>query len=137
MRLEQVIIASLVFGFAILAGVHFIGDINSNYGTNMSTDDFSGVYDTINSTYTEVSIGQKNKTFGDPITSANTFDSALQGSFTAVRQTQNVFTIVNDIINAITTKFGLPNFVALFGIAAFLTSIVFVIIYIFVRFQPR
>lgn len=136
MRLEQMIVGVALFGFIILSGVLLIGDVNESYGKNMSTDDFSEVYYTINESYNVAEL-QKNRTFGSDITTEDAFDSALRGSFSAARQTKNTFTIINDVLNAIAIRLAIPTYVVTFFITAILAIVVFALIYLFVRFQPR
>ena len=135
MEIDKFIIGILVFTAIIIGGSLIIGNLNDNYafaGTNISTSDFGGVYDTTEEVY-NMSTEMKTAVLGGEVTEGTTEDSMFKGVYKALRFIPKSFQLVGDIINATATKIGIPQFFVVLALAALAISIIFSIIYILFR----
>ena len=136
MELDKFIIGLLVFTAVVLSGVLLIGDVNSNYGEfmeeNLSTDEFTAVYDSTDEVY-NMSVDMKGSVLGGEVDEDATEDSMFKGVYKALKFVASSFSIVGDIIEAIALSFGIPKFFITLGIAGFAISIVFGLIMIIFR----
>lgn len=138
MRLDQLVLGLFVFSFVIVTGVLWIGDTNTNYasmGANMSTEDFSNVYNTINDTYA-LGQGMKNATLDADISETDSWESMTRGSYSGIRLIKNSFGIIGNVINDLALSLGIPEYIVVFAMGALAVSIVFGIIFILMRFNP-
>lgn len=135
MELDKFLIGILVFTAIIVGGTLIIGDINTNYdfaGTNISTDEFGDVYDTTNEIY-NLSQDMKDGVFGDDIEEDDTADSMFKGGYKTIRFIRESFSLVGDIINAVSMELGSPSFFVTLALAGLTIAIVFGIIMIIFR----
>ena len=135
MEIDKFIIGLLVFTAIVVGGTLIIGNLNTNYafaGANISTDDFSDVYDTTDEIY-NMSNDMKGSVLGGEVTEGTTEDSMFKGVYKALRFVLASFKLVGDIINATATKLGIPKFFVVLALAALAISIIFSIIYILFR----
>lgn len=135
MELDKFLIGLLVFTAIIVGGTLIIADLNSNYefaGTNISTDEFSTVYDTTDEIY-NLSQDMKDSVIGTEVEEDATEDSMFKGVYKTLRFVQNSFSLVGDIINAIAETIGIPSFFITLALAALAIAIVFALIYIIFR----
>lgn len=135
MELDKFLIGILVFTAIIVGGTLIIGDINTNYGftgTNISTSEFSNVYDTTDDIY-NLSQDMKDSVIGTEVEEDATEDSMFKGVYKTLRFIQNSFSLVGDIINAIAIEIGVPSFFITLALAALAISITFALIYIIFR----
>lgn len=135
MRLDHLLIGFVLFSVFVVTGVLVIGDVNENYGLTMSTDQFNDTYDTIDEMY-EISRAQYNDTVGADIDDDDSYDSYVTSSFSAVRMVYKAFDIIGNIIRDIASTLHVPAYFVTFALTALLISIIFGIIYLFVRFRP-
>jgi len=135
-RLDLFVLALVLFSLFIVGGTFLISDINNNYGTSISTDEFNDTYNTIDEMY-GLSQDMKNKTIAAEIESGDeSWESMTKGSYNAVRLVRNTFKLVGDIINDIADTLKVPSFFIVFAMASLTFMIIFGIIYLFMRFRP-
>lgn len=136
MELDKFLIGILVFTAIVVGGTLIIGNFNENYDDvmqdNISTNDFSDVYDTTNDIY-DVSQDMKDGMLGGEVDEDDTADSMFKGGYKTLRFIQDSFGLVGDIISAIATKIGIPNFFVTLALAALTISIIFGILYLVFR----
>lgn len=138
MRLDKFLMAFVVFSLIVVTGTLIIGNINTNYsdvGVNMSTDDFNDTYNTIDQMY-NISQDMKNQTYGGDIEDGDALDSAISGSYSAIRMVRNTFKLIGDIINDVAEVVGVPAYFITFAMTALTILIVFALIYLILRFRP-
>lgn len=136
MELDKFLIGILVFTALIVGGTLIIGNFNENYDDvmqdNISTDDFTGVYDTTDKIY-NLSQDMKGSILGGEVDEDDTADSMFKGGYKTIRFIQVSFSLVGDIIGAIATKMGIPSFFITLALAALTISIIFGILYLIFR----
>lgn len=133
MEIDKFMIGMLVFSAIILTGTLVIGDINNNYpDIEMSTSDFSEVYDTTDQLY-NTSQTMKGSILGGEVDDDNTENSMFRGVYSALRSVTLSFELFGDLVNAIAGTLGIPAFFITFGLAALALAITFALIYIIFR----
>jgi len=134
MKLENWVVAFIVFSVFIIGGVMFITDINTNYGKDMSTDEFTSVYNTSTEIY-QISEGMKNDTFGADVSEEESYESMIKGSYSALRLVGGTFGIFNNIIQSIAATIPIPPFLIAAIILAMIVLVVFALIYLIRGFR--
>lgn len=134
MKLENWIITFVVFSVFILGGMMLITDINTNYNKNMSTSEYSGVYNTSEDIY-NIGQGMKNDTFGGDVEEDESFESMIKGSYSALRLVGGTFGMFKDIIDNIASEIGVPEFFVYAAIIVMIVLVVFALIYIIRGFK--
>ena len=136
MELDKFLIGLLVFTALMVGGVLIIGNFNENYDDvmkeNISTSDFSSVYDTTDEIY-NISQDMKGSILGGEVDADATEDSMFKGTYKTLRFVQSSFSLVGDIVSAIATKLGIPPFFVTLALAALAISIIFGILYLILR----
>lgn len=135
MRLDKFLLGFVMFSLIVLTFVYWVQDTNTLYeplGVNMSTDDFTEVYDTINETY-DISQSMKSQTIDGDISETDSWESMTKGSYSAVRLIRNTYELSGDIINALAKKYQVPDYFIKFALTALAISIIFAIIYLVMR----
>ena len=130
LKIDSFIISILIFIFVITSAVLISQNNIDNYGLNYTTEEFSEVYNKSNEMY-EFSQDIKEKTLdAETEGSDQSWESLIKGSYSSVRLIGMSFTIVGDIVEAISATLGLPGYI----IATFMTmvtvSLIFAIIYL-------
>lgn len=136
MELDKFLLGLLVFTAVVVGGTLIIGNFNENYNDvmkeNISTSDFSSVYDTTDEIY-NISQDMKDGIIGGEVDEDATEDSMFKGVYKTVRFVQNSFSLVGDIINAVATKMGIPSIFITLALAALTISIIFGLVYLIFR----
>ncbi len=136
MEIDKFLLGLLVFTALVVGGTLIIADFNTNYGDvmrdNLSTSDFTDVYDTTDEIY-NISQDMKDGIIGGEVDEDATEDSMFKGVYKTVRFIQNSFTLVGDIIGAVATKLGAPPFFITLALAAVTISIIFGLVYLIFR----
>lgn len=136
MELDKFLIGILVFTAVVIGGTLIIGDLNENYDDvmqdNISTSDFTDVYDTTDAVY-NISQDMKDGILGGEVDEDATEDSMFKGVYKTVRFVQSSFSLVGDIINAVATKLGIPSIFITLALAALTISIIFGLVYLIFR----
>ncbi len=112
MDLDKLMIGVLVFSVYIVTGTLFMVDINTNYayaGVNLSTEDFSSVYDTSGKLY-NTSQDLKGSILGGNVDDDETENSMFRGVFSALRSVKISFELIGDIVNSIANVLPIPNY---------------------------
>ena len=135
MDLDKLMIGVLVFSVYIVTGTLFMVDINTNYayaGVNLSTEDFSSVYDTSGKLY-NTSQDLKGSILGGNVDDDETENSMFRGVFSALRSVKISFELIGDIVNSIANVLPIPHYFISFALAALALTISFALIYIIFR----
>lgn len=136
MELDKFLLGVLVFTALIVGGVLIIGNFNENYDDvmqdNISTSDFTSVYDTTDEIY-NLSQDMSDGILGGEVDEDDTSDSMFKGGYKTLRFIQSSFSLVGDIISAIATRMGIPSFFVTLALAALTISIIFGILYLVFR----
>lgn len=134
-KLDQFMIGFIAFSFLIVTAVFFIQDMNNNYSTiNASTDSFGPVYNTINETY-GIGENMKNLTLDADISDTTTLESMTKNTFSALRLIKNTFTLIGDIMQAISLEIGIPTYMITFALVALTFLITWAIILLILRLR--
>lgn len=134
-QLDKAFIGIIVFVFFILGGLQFVGNLNSSYNVNITDplfDELSEHADTIHNSSSTLN----DAVFGGDVEESSEFvikGNSIASGLSTVREG---FGVVGSVINLVATRFNLPNWVASLGFTAFLISVVFAMIYLFLRFRP-
>lgn len=141
MRPDKFIVAILILGLVVVSGSLFIGDMNESYDLNMGQDDpnFNQTLREANRTVQNMTVlvaQMQNESLGAEVTTLDTVENVFRGGFGAVRLTGNSFSLFNSMIHAIGATLNIPAAVTSVLLTIVLVSVIFSIIYIFVRFVP-
>lgn len=137
LRLDKFLGGLLIFAGIFLVSLLMIQDMNVNYDKNISTDKFNSTYNILEDTY-NITVGESNDVIGARIEGGEeTSDSMLRGAFKAIRGVRNTFVLFGEIINVLALEIGIPSFLVTLGIGVLLIGIVWSIIFLIMRFQPR
>lgn len=134
MKLHEYLLGFLIFSAVILAGLGVIVDVNSNYGTNISTDEYED-FDTRDDLQ-NLSGVMYNHTLEGDISVDDSWESMTKGAYSgsrAVKQTPKTFV---RIIEGIATYLKIPYYLVVIAISATIISIIFAIVYLIMRFKP-
>ncbi len=138
-QLDKFVISLMLLGLIVLVGALVIGDVNntySDYGANMTAEDFNDTYNKINELF-EITEGMQNDTFGGEIDSGgDELDSAIGGSYSALRLIRNTFGLFRAMVTDAADLFKVNPIFITFAIAIVIALIVFAIIYLVLRFRP-
>lgn len=135
MKLDQYLMGFIIFSLIVVSGVLIIQDVNTNYDLDMSTEEFNSTYNTIDSMY-NISQDQNDDVLGQEIDEEDPIDSAVTGSYSAIRLIYSTYDLIGNIIRDIASTLHIPAFFITFALTALTISIMFGIIYLFVRFRP-
>ena len=127
-QLDKWLIAIVIFGVFVVAGTLMIVDLNSSYGLNMSTDDFSASFNTTSTLYNTAN-DTKDRIFGGEIDKTDTASSMFAGAFSAIRLIPNSFGVVNAIAHDTAAVIGIP---AIY-IQAFMAIITILVIFALIQ----
>lgn len=134
LELDKFLLAFITFSVFIVAGVFIVGNVNNNYGDNLNTSDFSGTYNVIDDMY-NLSQDMKQQTIDADINEVESWESMTKGSYSAVRLVKNTFKLIGQILEDIASTLGVPAFFIKFAIAALTISIIFAVIFLFLRYK--
>lgn len=138
MKLEGFLIGFVLFSVFIVGMVYVIGDINENYqgiiASNLSSSEFNETYNNIDEMY-NLSNDQSEQIFGSDLESDNFVDTAYKGTFAALRQIRNTFSLLGDLFQDLVKQLGIPSFFVKFAMTALLLTIIFGIIAYVLRFK--
>jgi hypothetical protein len=138
MRFDYLLIGFLMISLFAVGGTLMIGDMNAEYTgiieNNVSTSDFSGVYNQTNKIY-ELAQSAKNQTLDADIDGGSTsIDSMIRGSYAALRLIGSTFGLFNAMAWAISDSFGIPEWIVTIAFTIFIISIIFSLIYMLFRY---
>ncbi len=141
MELHKWAVGFLIFTAIILTGLLVIGDLNSNYedlGVNISTEkledaNVTGVSDAIY----ELTLDTKGGVFGADVDETDTVDSMFTGSYKAIRFLRDTFKLFGNLIQNLAITLNIPGFFITLTVMGASLLIIFSIIYLVFRFQPR
>jgi len=136
MKLDQFVIGIVIFGLIIFVGTQMIGDANVTYNISINESEYSDVYDTIDDAY-ELSDSMKESSVEGDIDDEESWESMTKGSYSAVRQVITTpVTLMGQIMEALGQKLGIHPVIIKVGLIILSLTIIFSIIYLFMRFKP-
>lgn len=127
MRIDEFLVAFVVFSVIVVTGVLLIGDLNTNYNLDIDTSDFNETYNTIDTMY-NLSQDMKEKTIDADISDEESWESMAKGSYSALRLTKDTFGLVGDIINQVAKQLGVPAYMVTFALTVVTIVLIFAII---------
>lgn len=133
--LDKFVVAFITFSLFIVAGTFIVTNVNTNYDGNVNTSEFSGTYDVIDEMY-NISQDMKGQTIDADINDDESWESMTKGSYSAVRLVKNTFKLIGQIIEDIADVLHVPQFFVVFAITALTVTIIFAVIFLFMRFRP-
>lgn len=133
MDLAKYVIGFVIFGLFVFSGFLLMGDMNTNYGTNLSDEDFGDTFENISSDMYDTSYDMKEKTLGEEIEDENILETIVKGAFRAIKQVKNTFSIFIMVSQKIGDVLRLPTFFVAAAITIMLITVVFALIYLFMR----
>lgn len=134
-ELDKFLVGFAIFALFLTSFLFVIGQTNQDYSTSISTNSFNKTYSSIDDLY-NLSQNQKDKVIGGEVDADAFEDGAIGESLKAVRTISTTFGILGDVINDLSSEFGVPTFIIKFLLTIFTILIIFAIIYLFVRFRP-
>jgi hypothetical protein len=143
MRIDTFMVGLVFFSLFIVVGVLIIEDGISEYELNITTDEFSDVYDTAGDMY-DIGKGMKEDVLEGEIEGGDeSWESMTKGGYGAISFFRNTFSIFGQILEAFAKQIGFGDdseisnvFTLTFTIILTILGI-FAIIYMVFRFQPR
>lgn len=135
MKLDSFLIGFVLFSVFIVGGVFLIGGVNTAYNYDISTSEFNETYDVIDDMY-DLSQDMKGQTLDADIDDTESWESMTKGSYSAVRLVKNTFALFGQIAEDIGSVLHIPPFFVKFAMTALTISIIFGVIYLFMRFRP-
>jgi hypothetical protein len=137
MRLENMIIAIMIFSVLVITAFLGIVDLNENYDdVDMSTEHFSGVFNATEEVY-NISQDMKEAVLGGEIDDDNTENSMFKGAYASIRFVRASFGIIGSIMEAVAIELGIPAYFLTLGLGALAISVIFAIVYLVFRFKPQ
>lgn len=129
-KIDQFLIAFVVFSFFVVMAVFLIQDINTNYDdVNLPTDQFNETFNTIDEMYS-ISQGVKNDTIDADISDDESWQSMAKGSYSAIRLVRGTFGLFGDIIQEVSKSIGIPAWVVTFAITVVTIMVIFALIFL-------
>ena len=143
MRIDTFMIGMVIFSLFIVGGVLIVQDAVTEYELNITTDEFSDVYDTANDMY-DIGKGMKEDVLEGEIEGGDeSWESMTKGGYSAISFFRSTFSIFGQILEALAKQLGFGDdenvsniFTLTFTIILTILGI-FAIIYMVFRFQPR
>lgn len=132
MKLDSFLIGFVIFSLIVVTGVLMVQDVNTTYGVDVDTGAFNETYDTIDEMY-EISTGMQGHVLDTELSDTEAWESSVKGSYSAVRLIKNTFSLFSGIITSISETLGVPGYFIKFALTAMTISILFGIIYLFMR----
>lgn len=136
MKLDQFLIALVIFGVIILAGVFTVGNLEDNYNVSMSDDKLGNISSqatTILASTYNISQGQKDQVMGGEVSTEDSWSSMIKGGYSALRLITGSFSLVGNTIYAIASALNVPTFFITALLTILTIAIIFSIIYIVFR----
>jgi len=136
MRIDLFLISLIMFSAIVVTGTYMIDDVNTNYGLDLSKDDFNETYNVINDMYPIVDT-MENKTLDVDIAGGGeSWESMTKGTYSTARGVKNTFSLFGSMLNAISKTLKLPKYLVQFLLLAITISIVWAVVYMVMRFKP-
>jgi hypothetical protein len=135
MKIDGFLVGFIIFSVVVVTGFFMIGDINSNYGTNISREGFNTTYNTIDDMY-NIGNEMKNKSIDAEISGGSeSWDSMIKGSYSAIRLVGNTFSGLSAIVQDVATQMGIAPFYVTAAMSAITILVILSVIYLFLRFK--
>jgi len=114
-EIKGYIIAALVFGFFITAGVTYLAgfrNIDPTFGDSDRLQSFNNSFDILTETGTEVDKIQSSIELSKPEFSLfGAVNAIIQGAWETLKTVFNSFSFVSSAITALSSEFGIPTFI--------------------------
>lgn len=135
MKPDQLLIALIVFSVVVVTGVLMMGDINDNYNLNLSTSEYTNTFNTIDEIYNTSRQAQAH-TLGGEVDETDSWESMTKGAFSAMRLLIVAPELIGNIITDVAEEIGIPSFMITAALGTVAILIIFMIIYVVMRFKP-
>ena len=129
-------IAVVIFAFIITAGTMIFDEQIDSYNINVTNKEFESAEDYIHD-LNETVVDMKNKLKPTGIGIADALNFLIAGAGAAITVAWSTLTMPLNIIMDITGAFGLHPIVATSLTVMIMISILFGLVYLYFRFQPR
>ena len=146
MEPHKLILSALLFSFFIVGGVYIMYGMSADddglfetYGITkgpITTDLENLTADKYKSIYND-SDKQKDALEGQQLTDTLGWEGSIGGSYKVLLSMVRYFSTIGALIQGVARIFGLPRFIPEFAMIAVLIFVVFIIVYMIFRFQPR
>jgi len=148
MRIEQFLIGLIFFSAIMVGGAMMFSNVSNNYGLNENMTLFNGttdsrnkdsVYYIIDDLETDVTASTKDKILGGEVSvSEDTAeDNLIAASIRGINVVGKSFKVTTLIIDEIAIRIGIPPFLRTAIFLTFVLTILFTIMYIIFKFNPR
>lgn len=136
MNLEKFILAFVVFSAIIITCVYIIGDVNIQYGLDLDNENkFNNTFNQIDEMY-NLSQDIKGQTIDNDVTTEESWESMTKGSYAGVRTTvKQSFGLFYSLLKDIAKELGVPAYFIVFALTALTITLIFAVIYLFMRFK--
>jgi len=135
MRFDQFLIGMVAFSLIMVGGTLFWQDMISEYNTNITTDEFSNIYNVSNEMY-DISEDMRDKTLDAETQGADeSWESLVKGGYSAIRLVGGGFVLVGGFAAEIQKQLGIPPFIIDFGLIVLSILIISGIIFMVFRFK--
>ena len=138
MRLDQFLIATIVFMVIVVGGSLITANINDNYNKTLvdPSSDFSDLNARLNETYV-TSQGMREDTLGGEGEAAEgeAWEGTVKGSYSAIKLIPQSFGLVIEVIQVIANKIGVPSIFVGAAITIISLMVIFAFIYLIFRFK--
>ena len=126
MKLENYLIAIIIFSMVVLAASSALSGLHEKYSFTIESENVE-MYSKLNDTKSlAYDIGENIK--GTEVTEADSWSVLASGALSAVKMVLTNFVIVQNLITSISTTLGLPTFFAAGLITIVLILIIFAIL---------
>jgi hypothetical protein len=135
LQLDKWVIAFVIFGVIIAGGLLITVDIEKTYDVTIndsahgSWNELTGL---INETY-GISTDMSGKATGEDVEDTGMLESLLRGSYLALKQVKNTFSMFTSVIEIIALELGIPAFFLTAAMAVMTIAVIFALIYLFMR----
>ena len=138
-KFENILIAFIIFSLFIACGTLMIADLNSIYedsGVNISTENFSEVYDATEDIF-QISKNVDDKVLRGDVTEGSAEDATIKGAYSTLRLMGNTYSLFKGVTTAIQKTTGIPPIIMDAAFTGFSLIILFSIVYLVFRFIPK
>lgn len=145
MRPDKMMIAVGIFILFVVVGTGFLfagrgedgdGGLFVTYNTSVDDAAFNNISQNIGGLY-NTSSGMQDSLVDQEIQAATGWESMVTGGYQAFRLFGEMFGIVGGIVGSIVNIMGIPPIFQQIGMVIMLITVIFIIIYMVFRFQPR
>jgi hypothetical protein len=139
-NLEYIFIATILTCFVLVAGTTVINDFDTNYNLSISQGKFAGVINKATNVSSQSTVrveAMRDKLIVKEISIASATDILFSGAYTTLSLIWSFFSLPAELLTSILDYFGLPPMLGGMIFAILSISMIFSVIYLIMKFEPK